>query len=128
MRVVRSVQFLTLLATFTACSTPGAAADATPAAAADAAPAPAAAPVAAPAADPAPGVAVNVRWDSGPLDLAYRNEHTDLLARQKVEISHPRAGESAPQRDKRQATERSALEVRYTQGKASHARSLPPER
>jgi hypothetical protein len=58
--------------------------------------------------------------------LAYRTEHSALVARQTVEISHPRAGESAGQRDKRQATERSALEVRYTQGKASHARSLPP--
>jgi hypothetical protein len=121
MRVNRSMQFLTILATFTACGAP--AADATPAAAAEAAPV-AAAPV--PAPDPAPAAGVNVRWDSGPLDIAYRRERSDMDARFKVEIATPRAGESAAQRNTRQASESRALESRYTRGKADHARSLPP--
>lgn len=120
MRVDRSLKFLTVLAAITACGAPAATPDAAPPAAA-AAPAPVAA---APVADPAPDV--SVRWDSRPLDLEYRREQDNLAARFKVEIATPRAGESARDRDSRQAAERKALDDRYQRGKNQHARSLPP--
>lgn len=121
MRIDRSMQFLTILATLTACSSPGGQSDAAPAVAvATPAPAPA------PPPDPAPSVAVDVRWDSGPLDLAYRRERTDMDARHTREVAAPRSGESSNQRDQRHATESKALELRYSRGKASHARTMPP--
>jgi hypothetical protein len=117
MRVHRSIQVLTILATITACSSPGEAAtaqpDATPVAAEPAPPAP-------------PTVAVNLRWDSAPLDRAYQSERADLDARHARETARPSAGESVKIRVQRQTNENQALERRYTQGKDSHARSLPP--
>ena len=122
MRVDRSVQFLTILATLAACSSPGASSNAQP----DAAP-PAAAPVvAAPAPDPAPVVAVSPQWDSGPLDLAYQRERKDMDARHSREVASPRSGESSNQRDQRHQTESKALELRYTRGKTAHSRTMPP--
>jgi hypothetical protein len=120
MRVDRSLKFLTILATITACGAPAATPDAAPPAAAAApvpvadAPAPAAAPVA------------NVAWDPRPLDLDYRREHDAMNARFKVEIATPRAGETRVQLDRRHSDESKALEVRYTNGKRDHARGLPP--
>ena len=122
MRVDRSVQFLTILATLAACSSPGASSNAQP----DAAP-PAAAPVvAAPAPEPAPAVDINLRWDSGPLDLAYQRERKDMDARHSREVASPRSGESSNQRDQRHQTESKGLELRYTRGKTAHARTMPP--
>ena len=123
MRVHRSVQILTILTTLVACSSGGGTANGQPDAAA-AAP-PVAAPVAAPDPTPAPSLAVNVQWDSGPLDLAYRRERSDMDARHIKEASDRRSSESADQRGRRQATEKQALELRYTRGKASHSRTLP---
>jgi hypothetical protein len=122
MRVDRPLKFLTVLAAISACSAPAATPDAAPPAAA-AAPAPVAA---APAADPAPAPEVSVRWDSHPLDLEYQRERASLDSRFKIEISTPRSGESARDRDNRQAAERKALEDRYERGKKQHARGLPP--
>jgi hypothetical protein len=122
MRIDRSVQFLTILATLAACSSPGASSNAQP----DAAP-PAAAPVvAAPVPDPAPVVAVSPQWDSGPLDLAYQRERKTMDERHSREVASPRAGESSNQRDNRHQTETKALELRYTRGKVAHARTMPP--
>ena len=122
MRLHRSMVFLTIVTTLAACSSPGASANAQP----DAAP-PAAAPVAAaPAPDPAPIVDANVRWDSGPLDLAYRRERSDMDARHTREIAAPRSDETSNQRVQRHATESKTLELRYSRGKASHARTMPP--
>ena len=75
---------------------------------------------------PAPAAAVNVTWDSGPLDLAYHNERIAIDLRHNQEIAHPRADESADKRVARQAEENKDLERRYTQGKADHKRELPP--
>jgi hypothetical protein len=125
MRVHRSIQILTILTTITAitaCSSPGEAATAQP----DAAPA-AAEPAPPVAAAPSPvTVAINARWDSGPLDRAYQSERNDLNARHAREIARPSAGETVKVRVQRQANENQALELRYTQGKNSHARTLPP--
>lgn len=121
MRAQRSMQCLTIVVMFAACSTPADSAASPP----DAAPV-AAAPAPAPAVEVAPVVALDVKWDSGPLDLAYRHERADLDARHTREIAAPRAGESAARRNERQASESKALELRYTRGKASHARELPP--
>jgi hypothetical protein len=122
MRVHRSLPFLTILAAVAACSSPGESASAQPDAAAPVTAAPA--PVAEAPAPPA--VAINVRWDSGPLDLAYRNERRDLDAVHVRERANPRAGESSAQRTERQSKESSALEARYTQGKKDHAHGMPP--
>lgn len=65
-------------------------------------------------------------WDSGPLDRSYQNERTSMQARQRDEMQHARADESADQRDQRQAAERSDLEDRYTRGKQQHSNALPP--
>ena len=122
MRVHRSIQILTMLTTITACSSPGEAATAQP----DAAPA-AAEPAPPVAAAPAPvTIAINARWDSAPLDRAYRSERVDLDARHAREIARPSAGESVKIRVERQSNENQALERRYTKGKNSHARELPP--
>ena len=127
MRMNRTMQFLTIVATVAAYSAP----------ADSAASPPAAAPAAAAPADPAPAapapvveapVTLTVHWDSGPLDLAYRHEHEALEARHSREIASPRAGESAERRRERQEAENKALELRYSRGKAAHARTLPPER
>jgi len=125
MRATRHLQFLTVVLTFAACSTPADSAATT----ADAAPpvAAAAAPVAAPTAAPAPVVELSVHWDSGPLDLAYHRERVDLDARHSREVATPRADESAAHRRDRQASEDKTLELRYTRGKKAHARSLPPQ-
>ena len=123
MRVHGSLKFLTILATFTACGAPAATPDAAPPAAV-AAPVPVAA---APAPEPVPVVEQNVRWDSRPLDIEYRRERDDMNSRFKVEIRTPRAGESSVQRDRRHEGERKSLELRYSRGKASHARGMPPQ-
>ncbi len=123
MRIDRSLKFLTIMIGVAACSAP--ADSAPPAAAAPVADAPA--PVAAPAAAASPTINVNLRWDSGPLDLAYRNERRDLDARHAQEIAHPPAGETIVIRDRRVASENKALEVRYERGKKDHLRSLPPQ-
>ncbi len=123
MRVHRSIQILTVLTTITAitaCSSPGEAATAQPDAA------PAAAEPAPPAAAAPVTVAINARWDSGPLDRAYQSERADLDARHVRETARPSAGETVKVRVQRQANENQALEVRYTKGKSSHARTLPP--
>lgn len=120
MRVHRSIQILTIVTTIAACSSPGQTADATPVAAA-----PAAAPTVEVAAAPDP-VAVNVNWDSGPLDRAYHTERVALDARHAREVASPIVGESATLRVQRQANENQALELRYTQGKTAHARVMPP--
>jgi hypothetical protein len=126
MRIDRSLKFLTILATLGACSSPGdAAAAAQPAAATPVAADPAPAPVAAPEASPS--VSLNVRWDSGPLDRDYHRELTALDAQHARERAAPRAGESSNQRGERQSQESKALEVRYTRGKTSHARGMPPQ-
>jgi hypothetical protein len=120
MRVHRSIQILTILTTITACSSPGEAATAQPAAA------PAAAEPAPPAAPAPVTVAINARWDSGPLDRAYRSERADLDARHARETARPSAGESVKLRVQRQENEKQSLELRYTRGKGAHARTLPP--
>ena len=133
MRIPRTMQFLTIVVTFAACSTPADSAtnqpDAAPPVAAaapvSAAPVPAA-PAPAPVAEAAPVVSLNVKWDSGPLDLAYHRERVELDARHNRETASPRAGESASRRKERQASEDKALELRYTRGKDAHARTLPP--
>ena len=120
MRVHRSVQILTILTTLVACSSPGGTSSGQP----DSAP-----PAAAPAPEPTPSASISVRWDSGPLDQAYRRERTDMDARHTREIATPRANESSNQRAQRQATEKQTLDHRYEKGKASHSRTLPaPER
>jgi hypothetical protein len=124
MRIDRSLKFLTIMVVVAACSAP---ADSAPAAAAAAPVADAPAPAPAPAAAASPTINVNLRWDSGPLDLAYRNERRDLDARHAQEIAHPPAGETIVIRDRRVASENKALEVRYEQGKKDHSRSLPPQ-
>jgi hypothetical protein len=123
MRVRHSIQTLTILTTLAACGAPAATPDAAPVAAAPVAAPPVAEPA---AAEPAPGLAVSVRWDSGPLDRAYHVERADMDARHSRERATPRASESARERDQRQASEDKVLELRYTNGKRSHARTLPP--
>jgi hypothetical protein len=108
MRVQRSVQILaglTTLATLAACSSPGGRRNEP---------------------DPNYSTTATVQWDSGPLDQAYRSERTDMDARHTQEIANPRAGESSDQTKQRHATESQDLESRYAQGKAAHAKSLPP--
>jgi hypothetical protein len=122
MRVNRTMQFLTIVVTFAACSTPADSAATPP----DAAPVAAAPVAAAPVVEQAPVVALNVRWDSGPIDLAYRHEHDDLVARHSREMVTLRAGETAASRRDRQESENKTLELRYKRGKESHARVLPP--
>jgi hypothetical protein len=124
MRINRSLTFLTIVVAVAACSAPADTAQAAPPAAAPVADAPAAAP--APAAE-SPTISVNLRWDSGPLDLAYRNERRDLDERHARETAHPAAGETIVIRDRRVASENHALEVRYERGKKDHMRSLPPQ-
>lgn len=121
MRVHRAIEFLTILATLAACSSPGASANAQPEAAAPA-------PVASePAPAPAPVVAVNLHWDSAPLDRAYRRARSALEARHKNEVEHPRSGESVSLRVQRHDEESKVLELRYSRGKEAHARTLPPD-
>jgi hypothetical protein len=72
------------------------------------------------------GVSVSASWDSGPLDRDYGREHTELVARHNREIANPEHGESKYDMDKRQTNENNSLEVRYKQGKDSHANELPP--
>jgi hypothetical protein len=120
MRIDRSLKFLTIMVGVAACSAP---ADSAPPAAAPVADAPAPAPVVA----AAPAVAVDLRWDSAPLDRAYRNERRDMDERHARETSNPRAGETIVIRDRRVANENKALEVRYERGKKEHMRSLPPQ-
>jgi hypothetical protein len=122
MRVNRTMQFLTIVVTFAACSTPADSA----APPADAAPVAAAPAAAAPVVEQTPVVALNVRWDSGPIDLAYRREHDDMVARHSREMVTLRAGETASSRRERQASEDKTLELRYKRGKDAHARVLPP--
>lgn len=125
MRIDRSVAFLTVLAAIGACSSPAQSPDAQPAAAPPVAVAePAPAPVV--VVQPAPVIALNVRWDSGPLDRDYHRERQDLDAQHSRERSAPRAGEDSRQRGERQSRESKALELRYTHGKASHAHGMPP--
>lgn len=137
MRIDRSVITMTILATLAACSAPAEQASV---------PAEAAPPVAAaPAPDPAPPptvvesprrerererppvIQLNVRWDSGPLDRDYHRERSDLDARQARERSAPRADETSRERGDRQSRESKALELRYSRGRASHARGMPPQ-
>ena len=123
MRAYRSLKFLTILATITACSAPAATPDAAP-------PAVIAAPVpvaAAPVPEPAPAPVVSVRWDPRPLDVEYRRERHDMDSRFRLEIATPRVGESRRQRDRRHSDESRALELRYSHGKRDHARGMPPE-
>jgi hypothetical protein len=125
MRIDRSLKFLTIMVGVAACSAPADSAP-PPAAAAPVADAPAAAPA---AAAPAPSTTVNVnlRWDSGPLDLAYQNERRAMEERHSREVAHPPAGETIVVRDRRIADENKTLEVRYERGKKEHMRSLPPQ-
>ncbi len=132
MSIERPILFLTILAVTAACGSTGDAA-AVPAASAPppvaAAPAPAPDPVvAAPVVtERAPGVSLSVRWDSGPLDREYRQQRNDLDAVHARERSHPREGETADIRSRRQAQESQTLELRYKRGKADHARGMPPQ-
>ena len=66
-----------------------------------------------------------VQWDSGPLDHAYQGQKTEMDARHQQEIANPRAGESSDQARQRQTAESKDLDDRYTQGKASHAQTMP---
>lgn len=100
MRIHRSMQCLIILASLSACSPFGR--------------------------SPRSGVEVSAQWDSGPLDRDYGRAHTDLVARHEREIATPQPGESAHDRDDRQAAENKDLEARYSKGKASHANALPP--
>jgi hypothetical protein len=105
MQVQRTVQILTVLATFTtlaACSSYGHENRAQP------------------------DVVVAAQWDSGPLDNDYHRQRTEMDARHTQEIASPRADESSDQRTQRHATENKDLETRYAQGKASHAQTVPP--
>jgi hypothetical protein len=122
MRIQRTMQFLTIVVTFSACNAPADSAANQP----DAAPPVAAAPAPAPVVETTPVVALSATWDSGPLDLAYHREHDDMDARHKREVANPSAGESSARRGERQASETKTLELRYKRGKAAHARTLPP--
>jgi len=124
MRAHRPIQFLSIAAVLAACSPAAGSTTGQPDAAPVAA-APVAAPIAAPEPSPATGLALNVNWDSRPLDIEYRRERADLDARHAHEITVKIATESAAQRTRRQESENQVLELRYTRGKASHARSLP---
>jgi hypothetical protein len=128
MRIDRTITFLTIVATITACSTPAnSAATSTPdPAPVAAAPAPAPAPTTTVVVERQPVVSVNLRWDSGPLDSDYRRERSDLDAQQARERANLRAGETIVVVNQRQASENKALELRYSRGKASHSRTLPP--
>jgi uncharacterized lipoprotein YajG len=130
MRAHHSLKLLSILAavaaTAAACSAPAESATAQPEAAAPAAAAPAPAAVATP--EPAaPCVSINVRWDSGPLDLAYRRERENLDALHARQRASLRAGESSVELTQRQSGESRALEIRYSQGKKDHLRGMPPE-
>jgi hypothetical protein len=70
-------------------------------------------------------VAVDIHWDSAPLDRDYRAERAALDARHAREIAHPAPGETAAQRDQRHQRENQALEARYAKGKETHAKKLP---
>lgn len=122
MRTIRTTPFLVLLATAAACGTPANSAtvqsDAPPAVVE-------AAPV--PVAEAVPGVAIDVRWDSGPLDRSYRRERSDLDASHARERAHPVASEPADRLSRRQAEETKALELRYTRGKKEHDERMPPK-
>jgi hypothetical protein len=72
------------------------------------------------------GVSVSASWDSGPLDRDYARKHAELEARHNREIANPEHGESKYDMDKRHSNENYTLEVRYKQGKESHADVLPP--
>jgi hypothetical protein len=72
------------------------------------------------------GAEISVRWDSGPLDRDYARVHDEMVTRHNREIASPRPEESSNQRDARHASERKALEVRYSRGKSSHSDRLPP--
>ncbi len=127
MRIDRTITFLTIVATVTACSTPAnSAATSTPdAAPVAAAPAPAPAPTTV-VVERQPVVSVNLRWDSGPLDSDYRRQRSELDAQQARERANVPHGETIVVVNQRQASESKALELRYSRGKASHSRSLPP--
>lgn len=125
MRVNRTMQFLTIVVISAACSKP-ADSSATPPDSTATTAAPAATPAAAPVVEAAPSIAMSVKWDSRPLDLAYRRAHDDMEARHKREIVSPRTDETAARRDERQASETKALELRYQRGKDAHSRTLPP--
>jgi hypothetical protein len=99
MRINRSMQFLIVVASLAACSPPGR--------------------------HGGNGVEVSAQWDSGPLDRDYARAHSDLVAQHEREVATPIAGESAHDRDVRQAAENKDLEDRYAKGKASHATALP---
>ncbi|HWZ57948.1 MAG TPA: hypothetical protein VNW46_03145 [Gemmatimonadaceae bacterium] len=71
-------------------------------------------------------VAVAVQWDSGPLDQDYHRQRVEMDTRHTQEIASPRADESSDQRTQRHATENKDLERRYSDGKSSHAKNLPP--
>jgi hypothetical protein len=70
--------------------------------------------------------AVAVQWDSGPIDQDYHRQRTDMDARHTQEMSSPRADESSDQRTQRQTSESKDLDKRYADGKASHAKAVPP--
>lgn len=72
------------------------------------------------------GVVVSAQWDSGPLDRDYGREHADLVTRHNREIANPERGESRYDMDRRQVNENRALEVRYKEGRETHADRLPP--
>jgi hypothetical protein len=69
---------------------------------------------------------VTLQWDSGPLDRSYNSERVDMEARHNQENSYPRADESSDQRVRRQSSETQDLDRRYAQGKAAHAKTMPP--
>jgi hypothetical protein len=108
MRMQRSVQILTVLATLaavTACSRYGRGGYNS---------------------EPNPSYSSStVVWDSGPLDQDYQHQRADLDARHTQEIASPRSGESSDQMKDRQAAESKDLDTRYAAGKASHAKSVP---
>jgi hypothetical protein len=72
------------------------------------------------------GAEISVRWDSGPLDRDYARARDEMVVRHNQEIASPRSDESSNQRDSRHASERQALEVRYSRGKSAHSDKLPP--
>ena len=67
---------------------------------------------------------VNVQWDSGPLDDAYRQEKLSTDTRHNQELVNARA-EEHDQVVARQDSENQDLEKRYQQGKNSHAKAMP---
>jgi hypothetical protein len=108
MRVHRTLEILTVLttlATLAACSSYGRG----------------------PRNEPGPNyAAVDVQWNSGPLDADYHRQRGEMDTRHTQEVANPRADESSDHRLQRHTSENQDLERRYAQGKTSHADHVPP--